>query len=69
MKGEGIDGGDEGVSKTSAAGSCGDVIPFGASDNRLAHRVLVKCVPSVINLSPFGTFSLFSVQKIPSPIR
>ena len=68
VKGVGSDGG-VGVSKTSGVGSSGDVFPGGASDNTLAHRVLVKFVPSVINLSPFATFNLFFVQKISSPIR
>jgi hypothetical protein len=69
MEGEGADGGSVGVSRTSAVGSSGDVFPFDVSDNTLAHRVLVKFVPSVINLSPLATFNLFFVQKISSPIR
>ncbi len=69
VKGLGSDGGSVGVSKTSGVGSSGDVFPGGTSDTTLAHRVLVKFVPSVINLSPFATLSLFLVQKISSPIR
>ena len=68
-EGEGSDGGNLGVSRISGVGSSGDVFPFGTSDNALAHRVLVKCVPSVISLSPLATFNLFFVQKISSPTR
>jgi hypothetical protein len=69
MGDEGLGGENTGVSRTSGVGSSGDVFPFGASDNTLAHRVLVKFVPSVINPSPLATFNLFFVQKISSPIR
>jgi hypothetical protein len=69
MKGEGSDGNNVGVSRTSAVGSFNDVFPCGASDNTLAHRVLVEFAPSVISFSPFATFNLFFVQKISSPIR
>ncbi len=61
------DGGNAGVSKTSGVGSSGDVFPGNTSDNTLAHRVLVKVVPSVINFSLLATFNLFFVQKISSP--
>jgi hypothetical protein len=69
MTGEGPGGENTGVSRTSGAGSSGDVLPGNTPDNTLAHRVLVKVVPSVINFSPFATFTLFFVQKISSPIR
>lgn len=69
MEGVGSEGGFKGASKTPAAGSSGDVFPCGTSDNTLAHRVLVKFVPSVINLSPLATFNLFFVQKISPPTR
>lgn len=68
-KDAGSDGGSVGVLRTSGVGSCGDVLPCGTSDNTLAHRVLIKVVPSVINRSPFATFNLFLVQKISSPFR
>jgi hypothetical protein len=64
-----LDGISVGESRTSGAGSFRDVFPCGTSDNTLAHRVLVKFAPSVINLSPFATFNLFFVQKISSSIR
>jgi hypothetical protein len=67
IKGVACDGGSVGVSKTLGVGSSGDVFPGTTSDNTLAHRVLVKVVPSVINFSLLATFNLFSSRRSRRP--